>query len=125
VPSRPRVLLADDHPGVAKAMSRRLSLDCDVVEVIGDGAAVIDAWTRHQPAVAVVDVNLPNVSGLEICRAITRANPGAKVIVITGMLDEAIEDEALAAGAFGFFPKYAAADDLVAAVSRAWAETQH
>ena len=125
MPSRPRVLLADDHPGVAKAMSRRLSLDCDVVEVIGDGGLMPLPGIDHRRAVAVVDVNLPNVSGLEICRAITRANPGARVIVITGMLDEAIEEEALAAGASGFFPKYAAADDLVAAIGRAWAETQH
>ncbi|HMD37087.1 MAG TPA: response regulator transcription factor [Vicinamibacterales bacterium] len=123
-PPRPRVLLAEDHPAVAKAMGRILSLDCDVVEIVADGAVVVDAWQRHRPVVAVVDVNLPNVSGLDICRDITGADPRAKVIVITGMLDETIRDEALAAGATGFFPKFAPGDDLLAAIRRAWTESE-
>jgi DNA-binding NarL/FixJ family response regulator len=120
---RPRILLADDHPGVAKAMGRILAMDCDVVDVIGDGAVVVDAWRRHRPVVVVVDVNLPNVSGLDICREITTADPSAKIIVITGMLDEAIEEAASAAGAAAFVPKFAAGDDLLKAIIRAWTES--
>jgi len=123
-PSRPRVLLAEDHAGVAKALSRILSLDCHVVEVVGDGALVVDAWKRHRPVVAVVDVNLPHVSGMDICRAIMAADAGAKVIVITGMLEESVEEEASAAGACGFYPKFAAGDELLAAIRRAWAESE-
>ena len=122
--ARPRVLLADDHPGVVKALDRVLSLECDVVEVVADGREVADAGARLQPVVVVVDVNLPNVRGLEICRTITAADPRAKVIVISAMLDEAMEEEAGAAGAFGVFSKFTGADVIVAAIKRAWSDAE-
>ena len=99
-----------------------LSLECDVVGVVGDGSEVAEAAARLQPVVVVVDLNLPNVSGLEVCRQITQNNPRAKVIVITGMIDDAIREEALAAGASGFFHK-SAADELIVAIRRIWTES--
>jgi DNA-binding NarL/FixJ family response regulator len=120
--TRPRVLLADDHPGVVKAFERFLSLDCDVVGIVADGSDVADAAARLQPVVTVVDLHLPNVSGLEVCAQILEANPRAKVILISAMFDEAIRAEALAAGASGFFPKLMAGNELVDAIRGAWAE---
>jgi DNA-binding NarL/FixJ family response regulator len=121
MPTRPRVLLADDHPSVARALGRMLSADCDVVGVVDDGNDVAGAAAALRPVVLVLDVNLPHVSGLDICREIKRNDPQAKVIVITGMIDDSIRDEALAAGASGFLHKLAT-DDLIAAVYRAWQE---
>jgi len=123
VPARPRVLLVDDHPGMAKALGRVLSFECDVVGVVADGSEVADAAARLQPVVIVADLNLPNVSGLDVCRRIRRDNPRARVIVITGMLDDEVREQALAAGASGFFHKSASGDELVAAIKRAWAES--
>jgi two-component system invasion response regulator UvrY len=120
--NRPRVLLADDHAGMVKALERVLSLECDVVGVVADGGEVAGAAARLQPVVTVVDLNLPNVSGLEACRRILQANPGAKVILITGMLDETIEAEALAAGASGCLTKLDAGNALIVAIRRAWAD---
>src|SRR5262249_17484660 len=97
VQPRPRVLIADDHEAMATVLSRVLSRECDVVGVVGDGGEVVDAAARLQPAVIVVDVNLPHVNGLEVCRAITRANPLAKVLIMTAMVDDAIREEAMAA----------------------------
>jgi chemotaxis response regulator CheB len=54
--------------------------------------------------VIVVDLNLPDFPGLDVCRQITRDNPRVKVIVISAMADDDIRDEALAVGASGFFP---------------------
>ena len=119
--TRPRVLIADDHPGFAKALGRILSFDCDVVGVVADGSMVADAAARLQPVVALVDVNLPNVSGLEICHRLTRLDPRAKVIVITGMLDDAVRVRALAAGASAVMPKVTAAHDLIDEIKRVWA----
>jgi CheY-like chemotaxis protein len=68
---RPRVLLAEDHPAVAKAVCRVLSLHCEVVERVADGSAVLEAAQRLEPDVIVVDLNLPNVNGLEVCRQIS------------------------------------------------------
>jgi DNA-binding NarL/FixJ family response regulator len=120
MPARPRVLLADDHPAMAKALGRVLEQECDVVGVVTDGSDVADAAMRLHPVVVVVDVNLPNVNGLDVCRDIMQHNPLAKVIVITGMMDDAIRDEALAAGASGFLHKLAAGSDLVGAIKQAW-----
>jgi DNA-binding NarL/FixJ family response regulator len=121
VPGRPRVVLVDDHPGFAKALGRVLSFECDVVGVLADGREAVDAVARMQPAVVVVDVYLAGVNGIDVCRAITTANPKTKVLMVTGVTDDAIRDEALAAGASGFFVK-SAADDLIAAIKRAWAQ---
>ena len=122
MPTRPRVLLVDDHPGVAKAIGRALAPECDVVGVVADGHEVADAAARLQPVVIVVDLNLPNMSGLDVCRQITQNNPLVKVIVITAMTDDAFRDEALAAGASGFFQK-SAAGDLIGAIRRIWTES--
>ena len=56
--TRPRVLLADDYPDLVKAISRLLSLDCDVVGSVTDGGALLEAVQRLQPDVIVLDVNL-------------------------------------------------------------------
>ena len=122
MPTRPRVLLVDDHPGIVKALSRALSPECDVVGVIADGREVADAAARLQPVVIVVDLNLPNVNGLEVCRQVTQNNPDVKVIVISAMSDDDIKDEALAAGASGFFHK-SAVNELIVAIGRIWKDS--
>ena len=121
MPPRPRVLLVDDHPGVVKALDRLLSRECDVVGVIADGREVADAATRLQPVVIVMDVNLPNVSGLDICRQITRNNPAVKIIAISAMTDDTIRDEAMAAGASGYCHK-SEAHELLVAIRRIWTD---
>ena len=121
MPTRPRVLLADDHPGIVKTLERVLSPECDVVGVVADGSEVAVAAARLQPVVTVVDLNLPNVSGLEACRRIMKTNPRAKVILITFMVDDGIRTEALAAGASGCVSKLMPAKELVDAIRGAWA----
>ena len=59
-----------------QALGRALSTECDVVGAIGDGREVADAAARLQPDVIVVDLNLPNVSGLDVCRQITQTIRG-------------------------------------------------
>jgi DNA-binding NarL/FixJ family response regulator len=122
MPTRPRVLLAEDHPGVVKALQRVLSPQCDVVGLVGDGGEVAGAAARLQPVVSVVDVHLPNVSGLEACRRIMQRNPRAKVILITALIDDSIRTNALAAGASGCVSKLMAGTELIDAIRRAWVE---
>jgi len=104
------------------ALERMLAPECDVVGVVADGGEVADAAARLQPVVSVVDLNLPNVSGLQACRRILQANPRAKVILITSMSDETIKAEALAAGASDCLSKLAAGNELVVRIRRAWAD---
>ena len=121
--TRPRVLLADDHPGMLKALARLLSFDCDVVATVADGAELVEAAARYQPAVVVVDMNLPRISGVDACRRIIKNDPWTKVIVISGISDELIRQEAAAAGAAAFVSKLAASNELVLAIKHAWTES--
>ena len=115
---RPRVLIAEDHAGMAKAVSRVLSLDCEIVGSVADGGAVLEAAQRLQPDVIVLDLNLPNVDGLEVCRQITHWNPDAKVIVFTAMNDPDIRKRCLEARASAFLSKTGGDGDLLSAVKR-------
>lgn len=105
--TRPRVLLADDYPDLVKAISRLLSLDCDVVGSVTDGGALLEAVQRLQPDVIVLDVNLANVRTLDACREITRLNPRMKVIMFTAMDDPTAGQVFLEAGASAFISKIA------------------
>jgi DNA-binding NarL/FixJ family response regulator len=113
-------LIADDHAGVAKMLEDLLSPHCDVVGVVQDGGGVPDAAARLAPVITLLDLNMPTVHGLDACRQIIRANPGAKVIIMSGMIDDVIVEEAIAAGAVDCIPKARAASQLLPAIVRAW-----
>jgi DNA-binding NarL/FixJ family response regulator len=115
---RPRVLLAEDHPAVAKAVCRMLSLDCEVVETVADGSAVLEAAQRLQPDVIVLDLNLPIVNGLEACRQITQVEPEAKVIVFSAWNDPDVKQRSFDVGASAFVSKGAGGGDLLPTVKR-------
>ena len=110
--TRLRVLLADDYPGIVDAVGRLLALDCEVVERVADGRALLVAAQRHQPDVIVLDLNLPHVHGLEACRQITERYPAIKVIIFTVETDSAVRQRAFESGASAFVSKLAV-DDLL------------
>ena len=114
---RPRVLLADDYPGMVKAVSRLLTLDCDVVGSVADGSALLEAAAQLQPDVIVLDVNLPKIHGLEACRQVLRANPTVKVVVFTAMTDPDIKQQFLDAGASAYVSK-TGVEDLLSAIKQ-------
>jgi DNA-binding NarL/FixJ family response regulator len=116
VPKRPRVLIAEDHPGVAKAVCRLLALDCDVVGTVADGSAVSEAAQRLKPDVIVIDLNLPHVHGLEACRQVKQVNPEAKVIMFSAMNDPDVKERSFEVGASAFVSKGTA--DLLPTVKR-------
>ena len=124
MPTRPRVLLAEDHAGVVKALLAVLEPDCDVVGVVTDGGDVVERATRLHPVISVVDVNMPTINGLDICRQMRQNNRDAKVILISGMLDDSVVEEALAAGASDCINKARAASQLVVAIRHAWTDQE-
>jgi CheY-like chemotaxis protein len=111
VPRRPRVLLAEDHTELAKAVSRVLALDCEVVGNVRDGSAVLEAAQRLQPDVIVLDLHLPNVNGLEACRQIRQVIPEAIIVVFTAMNDPDIRQRCSEVGASAFVSKIAGDGD--------------
>lgn len=114
---RLRVLIADDYPPMVTALRGLLSAECDVVETVADGAALLESVARLQPDVVVADVNLPSISGLEACREIVRSNSKTRVILVTGLPDDTVRQRAIAAGAYAFIAK-AMAGDLLEAIKR-------
>lgn len=120
MPSRPRILIADDHPAIRVWLSDLLSEDCDVVGSLSDGGDVVAAAARLQPVVIVVDLNLPTVNGLDVCRQIARTHVRAKAIVVTAVGDDVLEEEARLAGAAGFLSKDKAGPTLIAAIKQIW-----
>jgi DNA-binding NarL/FixJ family response regulator len=118
---KPRVLIADDHPDLVKAITRVLALDYDVVGVASDGSAVLDAAARLRPDAVILDLNLPDVSGLEVCRRIMHVNHETKVIIFTAMDDPSLRQRALEMGAAAFVCKVAGDCDLLATMNRLFA----
>ena len=121
---RPRVLIADDFPDLKTAIGRLLEGDCEVIGSVDDGGALLEAATRLQPDLIVLDLNIPTVNGLKACRQITRANPDIKVILVTADMDSTIMRLALEAGASAFIAKQAIAEDLLPAIKRACGDTE-
>jgi len=118
LPTRPRVLLADDYPDMVKAVSRLLANDCDVVGSVADGSDLLEAAQRLQPDVIVLDLNLPNVDGLEACRQITHVYPEIRVILFTAMSDTDVSQRLPGTGASAFVSKLAPVDRLLSTIKR-------
>jgi two-component system response regulator MprA len=118
VPSRPRVLLADDEPAIRLLYGIWLSASGYDVDVAADGADALNAVAEHGlPDAAVLDVNMPRVDGLAVCRSL-RARSTRLPIVIVSSHDD-IEVAALVAGADVVLVKTAEREELCAALGAA------
>jgi DNA-binding NarL/FixJ family response regulator len=102
---RPRILIADDHEGMARHLADLLRSRFEVLAPVRDGRIVLDAVTTLRPDVVLLDVSLPHVNGLEALRAIRRFDSTIKILVVTMFADAALAQEALARGASGFVLK--------------------
>ncbi|MGA8114268.1 MAG: response regulator transcription factor [Actinocatenispora sp.] len=115
-----RVLLADDQHMVRGALSALLSLESDltVVAEVADGRAAVDAAAQHRPDVALLDIEMPALSGIEATALIGRSTPEVRVLILTTFGRPGYLRRAMDAGARGFVVKDAPAGDLAAAVRR-------
>jgi DNA-binding NarL/FixJ family response regulator len=110
-------LVADDHPAMVEAICAVLE-DHDIV-VAGrarDGAEAYTKIEKRQPTVALVDVRMPSLSGLDLLRRVAKAKLPTRIILYTGYGDRALLTEAIDAGASGFLLKEAPLVDLVRAI---------
>lgn len=112
-----RILLADDHHLVRRGV--RLILDSEpdltVVAEAGDGAEAIEAARAHHPDLAVLDIAMPRLTGLQAARELSRIQPELRILILTMYDNEQYFFEALAAGASGYVLKSVADRDLVEA----------
>jgi DNA-binding NarL/FixJ family response regulator len=115
VPLKTRIVLADDHAMVRRGL--RLVLDSEPdLEVVGeaeDGAAAIDLCLRDDADLAVLDVTMPRMTGLQAARELNRRKPELRILILSMHDNEQYLYEALKAGASGYVLKSAADRDLV------------
>jgi DNA-binding NarL/FixJ family response regulator len=113
-----RLLIADDHPAF-RAGLRLLLESLGDVEVVGEaatGAEVVELAVEHRPDVVVMDLQMPEVGGIEATRAIVARAPGVSVLVLTMFEDEDSVFAALRAGARGYVLKGAGQEELARAI---------
>ena len=116
-----RVLLVDDHQTVRQGLKLLLEAQSDL-EVVGEAAGGRDAVQeaeRLKPDVVVMDVSMPDLSGLAATRAVKEAVPTVAVVALTRHSDEAYVHELLGAGASGYVLKQSASSELLRAIRSA------
>jgi len=104
---RTRVLLADDHT-LVRAGIRALLETIEGVEVVAeadDGHETLKLIEKHQPDVALLDISMPGLNGLEVMRRVASQSPRTKIIVLSMYADATYVRQALAAGAAGYLLK--------------------
>jgi two-component system response regulator NreC len=113
-----RILLADDHTVVRQGLRRVLEEQADwhVVAEASDGREAIRQAQEHKPDIAILDVAMPQLNGIEATRQIVRYVPSARVLVLSMHADEAYVTQVLHAGAAGYLLKDSADVDLLQAV---------
>lgn len=114
-----RILLADDHTVVRQGLRRVLEErpDWQVVAEAGDGREAVRQAEQHKPDVAVIDVAMPLLNGIEVTRQIVRRVPSVRILVLSMHADEAYVTQILKAGATGYLLKDSADVDLLQAVA--------
>lgn len=117
---RIRVLVADDHPFFRDGVTRGL-LQSGVIDVVAqaeNGREAIELIREHQPAVALVDYQMPEVDGLGVVHAVVRDNLPTRVLLLSAITDNAIVYRALEEGAAGYLSKDARRAEIVDAVQQ-------
>lgn len=113
-----RILLVDDHALVREGVSRLLEAQSDmrVVGSFSETEAAIDFAAREEPDVAIVDIAMPQASGIEVARRLRAASPDTQLLVLTMHSNPEYVHQALLAGALGYVAKESAGPVLVEAV---------
>jgi len=115
-----RILLVDDHEVVRKGLKSLLDSQDDM-EVVGEAGTVADAVKRvgfDEPEIVVLDVRLPDGSGVEACREIRQRFPDVNVLMLTSFADEEALLSAIIAGASGYVLKRIQGTELIDSIRR-------
>lgn len=112
-----RVLLADDHALVAEGLQKLLESEYELVGTVADGRALLNTIEKVEPDIALVDISLPLLNGLDAARQIKKTAPHVKLIFLTMHADQTFVTEAFRLGASGYVLKQSAASELLFALT--------
>jgi DNA-binding NarL/FixJ family response regulator len=116
---RPRVLIADDHLMVGEALESLLAPEFELIAVVKDGRALIDAALSQRPDVIVADITMPELNGIDALVQLRAAGNDVPVVFLTMHRDATFARRALEAGASGFVLKHSASVELITALHAA------
>lgn len=117
--SRPRILLADDHVALAKALAGVVEGEFELVGMVHDGGSLLKAAREFRPEVIVADISMPVLNGLEVLRQLKREGTTAKIVLTTANEDPQLAAVALLEGASGYVLKHSAGEELITAIHEA------
>ncbi len=115
---RVSILLADDHPLLRKGLRETIEEENGyaVVAEAGDGEQALCFIERHHPSIAVLDVDMPKMSGLDVAAAVQKKNLGTAVIILTMYDKETFFNKAMDLGVLGYLLKDDAVSEIVEAL---------
>jgi len=114
-----RVMVVDDHPMWRDAVARDLTeAGCEVVATAADGGQALRVAAAARPDVVVLDLQLPDMSGVEVTQGLRAAHPGVRVLVLSASGEQQDVLDAVKAGAVGYLVKSAARPEFLDAVHR-------
>jgi DNA-binding NarL/FixJ family response regulator len=116
--ARTRVVLADDHAVVARGLSELLKDSFELLEVVHDGHALLEAADRLRPDVIVTDISMPLLNGLDAIRQIRSRHPEIKIVVLTMHADTQTAVSAFRAGAQGYVVKVSPEEEFTEAIEQ-------
>jgi DNA-binding NarL/FixJ family response regulator len=117
--ARVRVMVVDDHPMWRQGVARDLAeAGYDVVATTGEGGQAVRIAPAARPDVVVLDLQLPDVSGVEVIRGLLAALPGVRVLMLSASGEEQSVLDAVKAGATGYLVKSASPEEFLEAVRR-------
>jgi DNA-binding NarL/FixJ family response regulator len=118
-PQRPRLLFADDHLMVAEALKALLAPEFELVGVVQDGRALVEAAHTLRPDVIVADITMPHLNGIDALVQLRQGGNPVPIVFLTMHRDASFARRALDAGASGFVLKHSAPAELITAVRAA------
>ena len=111
------VMIVEDHVALRRGLELLLrDSECHVIGTADDAGAAVPLIQRRRPDVAIVDINLPDESGIELTRRLLEENPDLGILLYTGVEDRDVLADALDSGARGFAMKAGAPEELLAAI---------
>jgi DNA-binding NarL/FixJ family response regulator len=113
---KPKIIVADDHRLVAEGIVKILDKEYAVVATPADGRSFVEAVERIHPDLALVDISLPLLNGLDACRHLKKTCPGVKIIVLTMHAEPHFVNEAFRVGVGGYVLKQSVGEELLFAV---------
>jgi DNA-binding NarL/FixJ family response regulator len=119
--TRRRVLVADDQRRMLDLVAALLRESFDVIGLVSDGQAAVDATLTLEPDLIVLDISMPGMSGIEVARELRKYGNTAKIVFLTIHEDAQILANCLAAGGLGYIVKELLASDLIPGMKEALA----